>query len=83
MKRTTITLPEETIEAVERAARKRRKSVSATIRELLEKQLEAERAVSPFESMIGLVSKDLPYRAAEMEEELAKSWAEAVEADRV
>jgi metal-responsive CopG/Arc/MetJ family transcriptional regulator len=82
MKRTTITLPEETVEAVERAARRRRKSVSATIRELIEKQLEAEQAVSPFEAMIGIVSKELPYTAAGMEEELQKSWANAIEADR-
>lgn len=82
MKRTTITLPEETVDAVERAARRRRKSVSATIRELIEKQLEAEQAVSPFEAMIGIVSKELPYTAAGMDEELQRSWANAIDGDR-
>lgn len=82
MKRTTITLPEETVAAVEHAARRRGQSVSATIRQLIEKQLAAERAISPFEAMIGIVSKDLPYRAAAMEKELQKSWADAIEADR-
>lgn len=82
MKRTTITLPEETVAAVERAARRRGQSVSATIRQLIEKQLEAERAVSPFESMIGIISKDLPYGAADMGAELKVSWANAIEADR-
>jgi metal-responsive CopG/Arc/MetJ family transcriptional regulator len=82
MKRTTITLPEETVAAVEHAARRRGQSVSATIRQLIEKQLEAERTVSPFEAMIGIISKELPSGAAGMEEELKKSWANAIEADR-
>ncbi|MCL4242050.1 MAG: ribbon-helix-helix protein, CopG family [Dehalococcoidia bacterium] len=82
MKRTSITLPEETVAAVEHAARRRGQSVSATIRQLIEKQLEAERATSPFDAMIGIVSKDLPYRAADLDEELQKSRASAIEADR-
>lgn len=82
MKRTTITLPEETVKAVERAARKRRKSVSATIRELIENQLEAEQAVSPFEAMIGIVSDpNLPH-GADIEEALKESWADAIARDR-
>ncbi len=82
MKRTTITLPEETVAAVEHAARRRGQSVSATIRLLIEKQLEAERAVSPFEAMIGIVSKDLPFSAAGLEEELEKSLADTIAGDR-
>ncbi len=56
--------------------------MSATIRELIEKQLEAEQAVSPFEAMIGIVSRELPYSAAELDAELAKSFGDAIRGDR-
>lgn len=79
--RTTITWPEDTARAVERAAKKRRKSVSATIRELVERQLEAERQVSPFAALIGAASKELPYSAAEIDEELAKTYADFIRED--
>lgn len=82
MKRTTTRLREESVAAVEHAARRRGQSVSATIRLLIEKQLEAERAVSPFEAMIGIVSKDRPFSAADLEEELEKSLAGTIEGDR-
>lgn len=82
MKRTTITWPEDTVRAVERAARKRRKSISATVRELVEKQLAEENKVSPFEALIGVADKPLSFSAADLEEELSKTWADAIDADR-
>ena len=78
MRRTTITWPEDIAKQVERAAKKRQKSVSATVRELVEKQLANERKVSPFASLIGIASKELPYSAADIDEELAKTWADSI-----
>ncbi|MGE0599140.1 MAG: ribbon-helix-helix protein, CopG family [Dehalococcoidia bacterium] len=78
MKRTTITWPDETASAVERVARRRNTSVSAVVRELVEKQLAEERKTSPFEALIGLVDVELPYSAADIEDELAKTWADSI-----
>jgi len=81
MRRTTITWPEDIAKQVEHAAKKRKKSVSATVRELVEKQLANERKVSPFASLIGMASMELPYTAADIDEELAKTFGDFVRED--
>jgi len=78
MRRVTITTPEETRRAVERAARREGKSFSQTEAELIEKQLSEERKKSPFLALIGIADKELPYTAADIDEELAKTWADAI-----
>ena len=82
MTRTTITWPQETAEAVARVAKRRRQSLSATVRELVEKQLAEERKSSPFEGIIGIASKKLPYSARDADAELAKTWADSIRRDR-
>ena len=80
MKRVTITMPEDTCRAVERAARKSGKSFSATAVEIIEKHLAAEPKVSPFEKLIG-AGDALPFAAADLEEELARTWADYIRRD--
>ena len=82
MRRTTITWPEEIALAVERVAQRRQISVSAAVRELVEKQLAEERKVSPFESLIGLIDDPNFPQAADLDVELAKTWADAIANDR-
>ena len=78
MVRVTITMPEDTRRAVEHAARRTGKSFSATAAELIEKQLAQRRKESPFLALVGIVDKELPYSAADIDEELARSWADAI-----
>jgi metal-responsive CopG/Arc/MetJ family transcriptional regulator len=81
MKRTTISWPDDIAEEVERAARRRRKSVSATVREIVEGHLAEERKVSPFAGLIGVASKELPYSADQIDEELEKTYADFIRSD--
>lgn len=78
MVRVTITMPEDTRQAVERAALRAGKSFSATAAELIEKQLAEQRKTSPFLALIGIADKELPYSSADIDEELEKSWADAI-----
>ena len=82
MKRTTITWPEDTVRAVERAARKRRKSISATVRELVEKQLAEENKVSPFEALAGMFNDPNLVQGSDLEDFLKENWASAIDRDR-
>lgn len=82
MRRTTITWPEDTVRAVERAARRRRKSVSATVRELVEKQLQEEHQLSGFEALVGMWDDPDLVPAEELEDFLKENWAKAIERDR-
>jgi predicted transcriptional regulator len=74
MKRTTVTLPDDIVDAVERAARREHTSVSDIVRRMLAAQLD----------MIAGVQRPLPFAnlghsgqhrvGREMEKLLAKEW---------
>ena len=74
-------MPEHTRREVERAAKRQGKSFSATVTDLVEKQLASEPKVSPFEALIGAIS-DPRLQAADMDDVLRESWADAIERDR-
>lgn len=80
MKRITVTISEEQAARLARTSRMRGVPVSALIRDLLDEA--GREKMSPFEAMIGIVSKKLPYCAADIDAELEKSWAESIRADR-
>jgi predicted transcriptional regulator len=82
MKRTTISMPDELAAALEREARRRRVPVSQVAREAIEARLglsdEGPREL-PF---IGVAeSQDSDWSAADVEEYLARFWADAIERD--
>jgi Arc/MetJ-type ribon-helix-helix transcriptional regulator len=80
MKRTTISLPEDLAGIVEREARRRRTSVSEVVRTALESHFELDKPRElPFAN---LFSSDQPHNnAANLEEILAKEWADWIEED--
>ena len=75
MKRTTVALPEELVDALERAARRERRSVSEVVRRMLAAQLGmiagGERAL-PFAN---LGRSGQGHVARDMESLLAEGWA--------
>lgn len=80
MKRITVTITDEQAETLARTSQRCGVPVSELIRNLLEKDQRDK--PSPFEALIGIVSKKLPYDSADIDAELAKSWADAIRADR-
>jgi hypothetical protein len=74
-------MTESTRRAVERAAYRSGKSFSATAAELIERQLAQERENNPIMALVGVANKKLPYSAADIDDELAKSWAEDIRRD--
>lgn len=70
-------MPEDTRRKVERAAKRKGKSFSATATELIEKQLATEPKVSPFEALIGAISDPNLPNGADMEEALKEIVANA------
>ena len=84
MKRTTITVPERTLARLEREARRRHTSVSAIVRECIGVKFpggedeEGPRDI-PF---AGIFHGELGFAAADMDDYLAKHWAEAIEKHR-
>ncbi len=82
MTRVTITMPEDTRRAVEQAARRSGKSFSATAVEIIEKHLAEEPKVSPFEKLIGGWSDPNFPSAADMDDALKETWADAIARDR-
>lgn len=82
MKRTTISLPDDLAAALGREAARRRVPVSQVAREAIEARLgwneEGPREL-PF---IGIAeSKDSEWTAADLDEFLAKTWADEIERD--
>lgn len=82
MRRTTISLPDDLADALEREARRRRVPVSQVAREAIEARLglsdEGPRDL-PF---IGVAeSRDSEWSAATSEAYLARFWADAIERD--
>jgi predicted transcriptional regulator len=81
MKRTTFSLPDDLNAALEREARRRRRSRSEIAREALRAHLHVktgERRVIPFAG-IGRSGGGRP--AAELEAELDETWADEIERD--
>ena len=72
MRRTTITLPDDLYEGLCVEARRRDLSLSAVVREKIEAQLALRRKRLP--GFVGIVDKQLPYSAADVDEELAKTF---------
>lgn len=81
MKRVTITMPDDTRRRVQRAAEREGKSFSAKATELIEERLAAQSHASPFEAIIGIASKKLPYTAADIDQELERTYADAIRKD--
>jgi len=81
MKRTTISLPDDLAVAVEREARRRRVSVSEVARQALAEHLgmDGRRRHIPF-AAIGRSGKGSTAR--DLEEILAREWAEHIDRDR-
>ena len=79
MKRITVTITDEQAERLARRSERCGLPVSAVVREILE--LEYGSRKSPFADLIGIASKELPYSAANIDEELAKTYADAIRAD--
>jgi len=80
MKRLTITITEEQKQRLCREAKRRGVSVSAVVRERIERA-ESEQP-SPFEGLIGLADVKLPYSAGDIDAELARTWADEIAGDR-
>lgn len=76
MKRITVTLTDEQATRLVQQSRRKGLPVSAIVRDLIEKE-EAEK-VSPFVGFIGLASKKLPYSSADIDDELERTWADAI-----
>jgi hypothetical protein len=80
MKRITVTLTDEQHERLKREAARKRTSVSEVFRAALDH--DASCKPSPFEGLIGIVSKKLPYSARDVDAELEKTYADAIRNDR-
>lgn len=81
MKRTTVTLPDELAEEVAREARRRRTSVSAVVRDSLEKQLGCEPGKRKRYAIIGIADRLGAAGAPEdrdVEDVLREDWAAAI-----
>lgn len=81
MKRTTISLPDDLSLALDREARRRRRSRSEVAREALRQHLQVDtglRRELPF-AAVGHSESARP--AAELEDELAEEWADYIERD--
>jgi len=81
MKRTTISLPDDVVTALEREARRQRCSRSEIAREALRAHLQvgtASRRALPF-AAVGRNEGARP--AAELEEQLSEEWADYIERD--
>ena len=79
MKRTTISLPEDLAQALEREASRRRTSVSEVVRGALVEQLGLNRPRQiPF---AGIANSGHGNLASDMEQILAEEWAGAIQAD--
>jgi hypothetical protein len=72
MKRVTITIADEQHERLCAEARQRGLSMSELIRERLDDHREARRRRIP--GFVGLVDKQLPYTAEQVDDELAKTF---------
>ncbi len=82
MRRTTVSLPEELAELAEREARRRGTSVSAVVRELIERELAPPREGPREIPWIGLFADPSAPPGAELEAYLAGNWAEDLDRDR-
>lgn len=82
MERLTITIADETREAVRKFSRRQRRSVSSTVSELVTEQVEKGRKVSPFAALIGAIDDPRLPHAIDMEETLKEIWASAADRDR-
>lgn len=79
MKRTTISLPDELAQALEREASRRRTSISEVVRCAIVEQLGLNRPRElPFAGIAHSGRSDI---ASNLEEILAEEWAEAIRAD--
>jgi len=72
MKRTTISLPDELHETLCLEARRRGLSVSEVVREKIDADFTARRNRMP--GFVALANKQLPYTAADVDQELAKTF---------
>jgi hypothetical protein len=82
MKRTTISLPDEVAAALEREARRRRVAVSQVAREAIEARLGGATEGARHVSFIGMAeSRDRALPAANLDELLARTWADEIERD--
>lgn len=84
MKRTTITLPEEALSRLEREARRRHTSVSAVVRECIATKFpDLEESEGPRHVAFAGIFSDGGYpTAADMDDYLAKHWADDLTKDR-
>ena len=80
MRRVTITMPEDTCRAIQLVAQRCGQSFSATVVEMIERQLARETAVSPFEALIA-VGGELSFSASAIDEELARTYAADIRRD--
>jgi Arc/MetJ-type ribon-helix-helix transcriptional regulator len=79
MKRTTISLPDELAQALEREASRRRTSISEVVRCAIVEQLGLDRPrLIPF---AGIANSGQGNLAANMKEILAEEWEDAIRAD--
>jgi hypothetical protein len=79
MTRLTITVPEEVAARLKREARRRHVSISGLVRERLSHECApAGRRAVPF---AGIVNVKLPWNAAQIDEELARTWADDIRRD--
>ena len=84
MTRLTITVPEEVAAKLKREARRRRVSVSEIFREQLnhaELSPDPDAEIKRRFPFIGIASKKLPWSGADVDEELAKTWADDIRRD--
>ncbi len=80
MRRTTVTLTDDLAELAAHEARKRGTSVSSVVRDALAKQLGASGARQI--SFLGIVDDPAPPPAAELDDYLARHWADDIDRDR-
>ena len=85
MTRLTITLPEHVAAGLKREARRRRVSVSHLVREQLKawpsSPTDAEDELERRFAFIGIVNAKLPWNAEDIDEELAKTYADDIRRD--
>jgi Ribbon-helix-helix protein, copG family len=74
MRRTTVALPDDLVEALERAARRGRTSVSEVVRKMLAEQLGMAAGGDRPLPFANLGRSGQPHVARDMEYRLAESW---------
>lgn len=82
MTRTTITLPDSLASLVADVAKQRGSSVSAVVRQALEKEFGGTGSKPRKLGLVGLFDDPDLAPAADLEKELGEEWADAVDRDR-